>query len=85
MKLFLLLAVSITFTGCIKEQCWTCETTYRTTYSNGNPADESSITESICNYTETEIEDYERGSSRTTTYTSGNLVMVTTTTTKCSR
>jgi hypothetical protein len=85
MKLFLLLAVSIAFTGCVKEQCWTCETTYHTTYSDGRPADEASITEPMCNYTETEIEEYERGSSRTSTYTSGGLVMVTTTTTRCSR
>ena len=85
MKLFLLLAVIMALTGCVKEQCWTCETTYRTTYSDGSPADESSITESMCNYTETEIEDYERASSRTTTFTSGGLVMVTNTTTRCSR
>jgi hypothetical protein len=85
MKTFLLLAVCIILSGCIKEQCWTCETTYHTTYSDGRPADESSIAQPVCNYTETEIEDYERSSSYTTTINSGGVVTVITTTTRCTR
>jgi hypothetical protein len=85
MKLFLLLAVSIALTGCVKEQCWTCETTYHTTYSDGRPADETSIEQPLCNYNETEMKDYEQGSSYTTTITSGGVVMVITTATRCTR
>jgi hypothetical protein len=85
MKIFLLLAIGISLSGCIKEQCWTCETTYGTTYSDGRPADETSITQSVCNYDQVEMEEYEKSLSYTTTVNSGGTVIVITTTTRCSR
>jgi hypothetical protein len=85
MKIFLLLALEIALSGCVKEQCWTCETKYHTTYSDRRPADTSSIAQPFCNYNNTEIEEYERGSSYTSIMTLGGVVMVITTTTKCTR
>jgi hypothetical protein len=85
MKTFLLLAVCIVLSGCVKEHCWSCETTYHITYSDGRPSDETSITQPLCNYYEAKIEEYEKSQSYTTTWNSGGVVTVITTTTQCTR
>jgi hypothetical protein len=85
MKTFLLVVLCFALYGCEGEICYSCQTTYTTTYSDGRPADESSITDEMCNYTQTEIEDYEKGMTYTTTITTGGVTSVIRARTVCNK
>lgn len=85
MKTCLLAVLCFVLYGCEEETCCNCQTTYTYTYSDGRPADESSITQEMCNYTQTEIEDYEEGMTYTTTITTGGVTSVIKARTVCNR
>lgn len=85
MKTLLSLVLCIALFGCEGETCCNCQTTYTNTYSDGRPAAESSITQEVCNDTQTELEDYERGLTYTTTVTIDGVTTVITAKTVCNR
>jgi hypothetical protein len=85
MKTLLFVVLCLAFYGCDKEVCYSCQTTYTNTYSDGRPASESSITQDICNYTQTELEDYEKGLTYTTTVTIDGVTTVIRARTECTR
>jgi hypothetical protein len=85
MKTFFLVVVCFAFYGCDKEVCYTCQTTYTNTCSDGRPPSESSIMQNICNSTQTEPEDYEKGMTCTTTITIDEVTTVIRAGTVCTR
>ena len=85
MKTLLFVVLCVALYGCEGEVCTSCQTTYTTTYSDGRPADESSITQDICNYTRTELEDYEKGLTYSTTITINGVTSVIRAKTVCNK
>jgi hypothetical protein len=81
MKYATIILLTLITASCEKKQCWQCTLT-QTTYGAGNQSPVT-VNNTVCDKTEKEIRDYEKGASSTATARSGNVTVTITSITTC--